>query len=129
MRFIKSATNQVALTANNARLRKLFHSNTKAEAPRDKERAKIVTSLMQKAVKDEQGKIYLTFHLNGGFKVCAPTIFRFLGLSKSVDLRDAPRPVARLTKAHINGDSEQDQATLFSEEELKADTEDSCRVK
>jgi hypothetical protein len=102
----------------------LFHGSKKEDAPKDKDRGKLVMGLLQKADKDNEGN--LTFNING-FKVCLPTFLRFLGVSKSVDLRDAPRQWTRLTKAHIEG--EEDQTTLLTDEDLKADAEETHRVK
>ena len=99
------------------RLRKLFHGESLNEAPKDKERAERILKLFNKARRDQNDN--LIFRI-GDKEVCMPTFLRFLGVSQSVDLRDAPGQWTRLLKSYINS---------FYEKEFLLDEVDNLELK
>ena len=84
------------------RLRAAFHGENIAAAPKDKERAARIMDYIKSARRDKDDN--LVFKI-GGKEVCTPTFLRFLGVSCSADMRDAPRQWSRLMKGFIQGDA------------------------
>jgi len=82
------------------RLRTAFHGENIASAPKDKERAARIMDYMKAARRDKDDN--LVFKI-GGKEVCTPTFLRFIGVSCSADMRDAPRQWTRLMKGYLQG--------------------------
>jgi hypothetical protein len=99
------------------KLRKDFHGLNITEAPRDKDRALKIIEYFQKARKDKDDNLIFTIE---GKEVCCPTYLRFLGVSTSTDMRDAPRQWTRLLKGFIHGCGDE----LFSRKEIKLDEDE-----
>jgi hypothetical protein len=97
-----------------SRLRKVFHGENIKEAPKDKERAQRILEYFKKARRDEKDNLIFKI---GTKEVCLPTFLRFLGLSRSNDMRDAPGQWTRLLKGYIN--SLYDKEYLLDEEDFK----------
>jgi hypothetical protein len=100
------------------KLRKAFHGEKRDDAPKDKQRAEIILKYFEEATKD--AKDNLSFKI-GSKLVCLPTLLRFLGVTRSPDIRDAPRQWTRLQKGFL---STKDKETLLSAKELKIDAEE-----
>jgi hypothetical protein len=79
-------------------IRKTFHGENIKEAPKDKERADRILEYFRKARRDEKDNIIFKI---GSKEVCIATFLRFLGVSKSTDMRDAPGQWTRLMKGYI----------------------------
>ena len=54
----------------------------------------------------------------GNKEVCCPTFLRFLGVSSSADMRDAPGQWQRLIKGYLAGDKNEN---LLSKKNIKTD--------
>jgi hypothetical protein len=83
-----------------SKLRKAFHGERIKEAPKDKDRANRILDYINKARRDDKDNIIFKI---GTKEVCTLTFLRFLGVSKSVDMRDAPGQWTRLLKGYIDG--------------------------
>ena len=94
-------------------LRKQFHGDSIKECPKDKERAQRILEYFKKARRD--AKDNLIFKI-GAKDVCLPTFLRFLGVTRSIDMRDAPGQWTRLLKGYI--DSLYDKEYLLDDEDF-----------
>ena len=86
------------------RLRKAFHGENISKAPKDKDRAELIMKYIKAARRDKDDNLIFSV---GGKDVCTPTFLRFIGVSSSADMRDAPRQWIRLIKGHLHGDSKE----------------------
>ncbi len=97
-----------------SKLRKAFHGENIDEAPKDKERAGRILEYFKKARRDEDDNLIFKI---GHKDVCLPTFLRFLGVTRSIDMRDAPGQWTRLLKGYI--DSLYDKEYLLDDGDLE----------
>ena len=97
-------------------LRNHFFHAEGIEAPKDKERGKLILDYIKKARQDHEGNLIFTVD---DHEVCTPAFLRLLGVSSSVDMAKAPGQWNRLIKNLAKKDNKD---TLLSEEDLKADS-------
>ncbi len=83
-----------------SKLRKIFHGIKSKEAPKDKERSERILEIFKRARTDKDENLIFKI---GEKEVCLPTYLRFLGVSSSVDMRDAPGQWTRLLKNYKEG--------------------------
>ena len=101
------------------KLRKEFLGINQKDAPKDRERAQRILKFLKKSRKDEKDNLIFKV---GNKDVCTATFLRFLGVSSSVNLRDAPGQWLRLIKAHVAGDDDsEDGGSLIKDKDLKLD--------
>jgi len=105
------------------RLRKAFHGNNVSKAPKDKDRAELIMKYLKAARQDKDDNLIFSI---GGKEVCTPTFLRFIGVSSSADMRDAPRQWTRLIKGHLNGDSKEN---LLDAKDLSLDAGEGFTLK
>ena len=105
-----------------SKLRKKFYGTTIKEAPKDIERSDRILAYFQKARKDANNNLIFKI---GDKEVCLPTFLRFLGVSQSTDMRDAPGQWTRLLKEFLGGQKEDEEGdSLFTSEDIHLEAGD-----
>ena len=97
-----------------SKLRKALHGDSITDAPKDKERSGLILKYFTRARRDAVNNLIFKI---GDKDVCLPTFLRFLGVSNSVDMRDAPGQWTRLLKSFI--ESLIDKEFILCEEDVK----------